>query len=478
MLFTSFEFILFLPITLALYFFLPAKWRWILLLMASYLFYGYHNPFYILLLLLSTNIDFFCGQKIYESNVKKSKRTWLYLSIISNLGLLFFFKYFNFFSTQIADFFYFFDITYTPPKHNFLLPIGISFYTFQTLSYSIDIYRGFLKPETHFGKFALYVCFFPQLVAGPIERAKNLLAQFHFNYKFDYNRVVQGMQLILWGFFKKLVIADRLGIYVNEVFEVHNNHHGPVIIIATFLFFLQIFYDFAAYCDIAIGIARILGIKLSKNFGNHIYYPSAIEFWKYWHITLTEWFRDYVFFPLASLNQQRWFWHFSLILTFSLTGLWHGANWTFVIWGTLHGIYLVIDYMTQKRRKIFFEKYAILKDSKVFHITSIVFVTFSFLLPVLFFRATSAQNGFLLLNRAFDWSNLYLNISIGSFNQVFIFLLVLITDSFNIKLGKQQIFEWLGNQLTWKRWLFYIVLINLILYTRIPEEMEFIYFEF
>ncbi len=478
MLFVSFEFILFLPLVVIFYFILPIKWRWLWLLIASYFFYGYHNPFYVLLLLISTSIDFICGQKIYTASSEKNKKNWLYISLFSNLGLLFFFKYFNFFSTEITNIFQYFGYNYLPPKHNFLLPLGISFYTFQTLSYSIDIYRGYLKPESHFGKFALYVCFFSQLVAGPIERAKNLLTQFHFNFSFDYTRIVQGLQLILWGFFRKLVVADNIAIYVDPVFEVSNQHQGPVIIIATFLFFLQVFYDFAAYSDISIGIARILGIRLSKNFSNHIYFTSVIKFWQNWHITLTEWFRDYVFFPLTDFHRKKWFWYLSLFITFTLTGLWHGASWTYVLWGGLHGLFLVIEYATLKSRKSFFERIGLNQYPRALNFLCLIFINSCFFFPVLFFRAATTEDGFHLISMTFDWQHLYIDIGIGKFNTIFLFLMVFLTDLFNFQLGKLQLFQYLKDKSVWVRWLFYIVTINLILYSRNIKTDDFIYFDF
>ena len=478
MFFISFEFLVFLPTVITIYFILKVKWRWLWLLISSYFFYGYHNPSYIILLLLSTGIDFIAGKRINATKNKKQKKNWLYISVCSNLGILFFFKYFNFFSEEINQVLQSINIAYSLPQHSLLLPLGISFYTFQTLSYTIDIYRGYLKPEQHFGKFALYVCFFPQLVAGPIERAKKLLTQFHFNYKFEYQRVVEGCQLILWGFFKKLVVADRLGMYVNEVYDINNNHHGLPIIIASILFAFQIFYDFAAYSDIAIGSARILGIKLSKNFDNHTYFTSPTEHWRGWHITLTEWFRDYLFFPLLKINQKKWFWHMSLILTFAITGLWHGASWSFLIWGLLHGIYLMVDYLTSQKRKIFFEKIGISKHPKLFNVISYLLVTPLFWFAVLFFRAKTTQDSFVLLNRLTDWSSIYLDVGLGTLTLGLMFFWLIFIDLINWQLGKNQIHQFLGKKSTVFRWVFYLVLIYSIIFFRVPNTDDFIYFNF
>lgn len=477
--FTSFEFLIFLPLVLLTYFWISPSRRWLLLLLASYFFYGFHNPSYVVLILLSTTIDFVTGLRIYENSYKKEKkRKWLFLSIFSNLGLLFFFKYFNFFGQEINALFNWFQIGYQLPQHQYLLPLGISFYTFQTLSYSVDVYRGYIKPETHFGKFALFVCFFPQLMAGPVERAKDLLKQFHFNYQFEYTRVVEGLQLILWGCFKKIIIADWFAIYVNEVYDVSNNHTGIVIMVATFLFGLQIFFDFSGYCDIAIGIARVLGIKLSQNFGNFIYFTSPSNFWRGWHITISDWFRDYLFYPLTQISKKKWFTHFCLLLTFLISGIWHGAGWGFIIWGLINGLLVIIDNQSQRFRSSFSQNTGL---DKVPLFKKFIFSTISFvvlLFPTVFFRSPNIQEAFLLIRRAGDWSSSYLNLEIGNFKQVFILMLLCLIILFHIVLKKAQIYEFLSSKTFWFRWFFYVFLINSILFARPPFSTQFIYFEF
>jgi len=300
MLFTSLEYYLFLPIVALVYFLTPRAYRWGWLLVASYFFYMYWNPYYIILIVGSTLIDYWAALKMEQYSTRRERKPFLWMSIIANLGLLFTFKYFNFFSGQANLL-----MQWVVPDANYslyldvLLPVGISFYTFQTMAYSIDVYKGFTKAERHLGKYALYVAFFPQLVAGPIERSRNLLSQFHFDYTFDYRRIRGGLQLILWGVFKKLVIADRLALYVDEVFGNPAAHQGLVVWIAAFFFLFQIYCDFSAYTDIAIGSARVLGIRLSKNFENRVYIITSFQkFWRGWHMTLTSWFRDYVYFPL------------------------------------------------------------------------------------------------------------------------------------------------------------------------------------
>ena len=333
MLFNSLHFLIFLPIVVILYFKTPYKYRWILLAIASSYFYMSWKAEYIILILISAVVDFLAGNQIYKAKTKSKKLTFLIISLCSNLGLLFAFKYFNFFSESVSNLF-----SSPAPYLNVLLPVGISFYTFQTLSYSLDIYRGKIKPETHFGIFFVYVSFFPQLVAGPIERAKNLLPQFFEKHDFNYDSVVSGIKLMLWGFFKKMVIADRLAVVVNTIYNNPTGFTGLPLIVGTVFFAFQIFCDFSGYSDIAIGTARLMGFKLSTNFNRPYFAKSVGEFWRRWHISLSSWFRDYVYIPLGG-NRR----YINILIVFLISGLWHGANWTFVIWGLMHGVYLMIE---------------------------------------------------------------------------------------------------------------------------------------
>ncbi|MFT6214538.1 MAG: D-alanyl-lipoteichoic acid acyltransferase DltB (MBOAT superfamily) [Roseivirga sp.] len=481
MTFISVEFLGFFLLVFTSYFLLALRWRWILILVASYFFYGYHNPAYIFLLLTSTFIDFYAGKHIARSRDKCQSKAWLYSSIIANLSILFFFKYFNFFIVEINTLSSFFSLSTQFSTHSYLLPLGISFYTFQSLGYSIDIYRGYIKPETHFGKFALYLSFFPQLVAGPIERARKLLPQLSFRHEFQYQRVVDGLRLMLWGFFKKIVVADRLGVYVNEVFEVSNNHQGPVIIVGGILFGLQILFDFAAYSEIAIGAARIFGIELSKNFGNRSFFTSPIHMWSQWHITLTNWFRDYLYFPLTKLRRGRSFSMFALFITFLITGLWHGPAWGFIIWGGLHGLFLVVDHNTLKFRNTFFDRHGIRKSPRLLRFFSIlVFLPFNWLSGI-FFRADSIQDSFTILRRATDWSSIYFLLgNVKPFSQFLILPLLVFIELLNARLKDNQVDVFLSRQPTWYRWAFYIVITFLILFLHLDgsEISTFMYFQF
>ena len=351
MLFNSLEFIIFFPIVVAAYFALNPKYRWILLLLASYYFYMCWNYKYIVLIMFSTVVDYCSGILMYRTNKTGLRKLLLLASLTTNLGLLFFFKYFNFFGETVNYFFERFNIFAEVPAYSFLLPVGISFYTFQTLSYTIDIYRKKQTPEYHFGRFALFVSFFPQLVAGPIERSVNLIPQFRQDFKFDYERVRDGILFMVWGFFKKVVIADRLAEYVNLVYNNPTESEGFQNIIATFFFSIQIYCDFSGYSDIAIGAALILGYRLMTNFRRPYFALNIREFWQRWHISLSTWFRDYVYISLGGNRVVKWRWFYNLFITFLVSGLWHGANWTFVIWGALHGFYLIFAIWTIKIRE-------------------------------------------------------------------------------------------------------------------------------
>lgn len=346
MLFNSFAFVVFLPLVVATFFLTPPRFRWVLLLAASYVFYAWWKVGYLLLIVLSTVVDYWAGLQMGRRPDQRSRRLFLLVSLLVNLGLLGFFKYFNFFSTSLGALATWFGVGYDPVLVDVLLPVGISFYTFQTLAYSIDVYRGRQAPERHLGYFALYVSFFPQLVAGPIERAGHLLPQFRKAHAFRYDDVTWGLCLMAYGFFKKLVVADRLGQYVDAVFGNLGAASSLSLSLALFFFAFQIYCDFSGYSDIAIGTARILGIDLMENFRRPYLARSIREFWSRWHISLSTWFRDYLYIPLGGNRVGRARWLFNLGIVFLISGLWHGANWTFVVWGALHGAYLIIGVVT------------------------------------------------------------------------------------------------------------------------------------
>ena len=346
MLFNSIEFFVFFIAVLLLYYNLPYKFRWILLLIASYYFYMCWEPAYALLILFSTCVDYSSGYFLSKYDSLKTRKKILVVSLCTNLGFLFTFKYFNFFNDSMHYIIRIFDANYTFTPSDLLLPVGISFYTFQSLSYVIDMYRGEIKPERHFGKFALFVSFFPQLVAGPIVRAKHLLPQMkNFDNTFLYSDFINGVSRIIFGLFKKVVIADTIAIYVDSIYTNYQSHSGLSLLIATYLFAFQIYCDFSGYTDIAIGTARMLGYDFDENFNLPYFSKSITEFWRRWHISLSTWLRDYLYIPLGGNKKGKFIQYMNLMITMILGGLWHGASWNFVIWGALNGFFLSVEKM-------------------------------------------------------------------------------------------------------------------------------------
>ena len=343
MLFNSIHYLIFLPIVVGLYYIVPHKWRWLLLLVASYYFYMCWKAVYAVLLLISTGVAYGTGLGICRTENPRTKKVFLWSCITVLLGILFSFKYFNFASASLRGLFAELSIPLQIPISHLLLPIGISFYTFQKISYVVDVYHGKVQAEKHFGIFAVYSCFFPQLVAGPIERAQHLLPQFFGKHEFSYDRATSGLRLILWGLFKKIVVADRVAILVKAVYADPRSYPGLPLVVATVFFTIQIYCDFSGYTDIAIGSARLLGFDLMANFRQPYFSKSIPEFWHRWHISLSTWFRDYLYIPLGGNRVAKWRWYYNLFITFFISGLWHGANWTFAAWGALHGCYMVLD---------------------------------------------------------------------------------------------------------------------------------------
>ena len=340
MLFNSFDFLVFFPLVTIGYFLLPYKQRWWWLLAASCWFYMAFVPVYILILGFTIAVDYAAGILIDRSEGKQRK-AWLVASIVANVGVLAFFKYFNFLNQSIAAVVRGMGLSYDVPDLGILLPIGLSFHTFQSLSYTIEVYRKHQKPERNPGVFALYVMFYPQLVAGPIERPGNLLNQLGMRFDPQYDKIAHGLRQMAWGFFKKLVIADRCGAVVDMVYTNPNLHDGWTTLLATYLFALQIYCDFSGYTDIAIGAARTMGFELMVNFRTPFMSGSISEFWSRWHISLSSWFRDYLYIPLGGNRVAVPRWYLNLFIVFLISGLWHGASWTYVVWGALHGVYLI-----------------------------------------------------------------------------------------------------------------------------------------
>ncbi len=347
MLFNSVEFLLFFPIVTALYFILPNRWRWLLLFLASCLFYMAWIPIYVTILFLIIIVDYVAARKI-EGATGGKRKLFLLVSVVANVSLLAIFKYYDFFCQNFTEILQLLHITWKFPPLNLILPIGLSFHTFQALAYTIEVYRGNQPAEKHLGIYALYVMFYPQLVAGPIERPQNLIHQFKEDHPFVSENVTSGLRLMLWGFFKKIVIADRLAMLVNHVYNQPHEYSGLPLVLATYCFAYQIYCDFSGYSDIAIGAARVMGIKLMKNFNSPYAAPNIQDFWHRWHISLSTWFRDYLYIPLGGSKYGEFLRLRNIVIVFFVSGLWHGANWTFAEWGLLHGVFIIIYLYWQR----------------------------------------------------------------------------------------------------------------------------------
>lgn len=400
MLFNSLAFLAFFPLVCIIYYALPSlKMRNYFLLLASYYFYMNWEPVYSLLLLSSTAITFFAALMVEKS--PKHKRLWLSVSIILNLLILFFFKYYNFAAENVVNLMEFFGIKIHIPEFKVLLPVGISFYIFQALGYTIDVYRGDTKVEKNFFTYALFVSFFPQLVAGPVERSTNLLQQFYQKHKFEVENVISGINLMLWGYFLKLVLADRCAIYVNAIYNNMENHNGASILLASFLFCFQLYGDFAGYSYIAIGCSRVMGFKLMDNFRRPYFFSVSIQdYWKRNHISLTSWFMDYIYYPLTGSSIKLWWWCMAIFITFFISGFWHGAAWTYVICFSIHGFYLVVCTLKDKRQRKFEKKHNLKKNEWWLWANRIV-TFFLVMIAAVFFRANTLSDAFTAITMIF-----------------------------------------------------------------------------
>ncbi len=345
MLFNSIGYLLFLPVTVIVYYFLPSRWRRIFLLAASYIFYLFWKVEFVLVLMAATLVSYFASRQMGLVQRKKKRLKYLVFVLVINLGMLFVFKYLFFFTDLLSEMAGIAGFRISIPMMNIILPVGISFYTFQTIGYAVDVYRGVIRPEQNAGVYALFVSFFPLVLAGPIERGRNLIPQLHLKHNFDPQLISSGLRLILWGMFKKIVIADRLSTIVQPVFMEPGYFHGIEIVFAIVLKIMQVYADFSGYTDIAIGSARLLGFRLSPNFKRPFAAQSIAAFWSRWHISLTSWLRDYVYFSLPFMFRGKtvaWRVHLNLLFTFLLVGFWHGPYWNFLIFGLLHGLFIIL----------------------------------------------------------------------------------------------------------------------------------------
>jgi len=483
MLFNSIDYLIFFPLVVALYFTIPVKWRWLLLLIASYFFYMSWKAEYAILILFTTLVDYFVALKMGQETSKKRKKTYLILSLLVNLGMLAGFKYLNFFADSVNMVFAEFNVAQPFSLFKILLPVGISFYIFQSLSYTIDVYRGYKKPEKHFGKFALYVSFFPQLVAGPIERSTSLLPQIHQPRPFDQQRLISGLKLMLWGYFKKLVIADRLGMFVSNVYENPTHHNGLPVILATVLFAFQLYCDFSGYTDIARGSARILGYELMINFNRPLIARSLRDFWNRWHISLTTWFRDYLLYALPYIKDKKIIQskiYRNLVITFLLMGLWHGAAWTFVIFGAFHGLMLVVESITEKPLNRFYA-FSGINHFPGFKSTLGVIYTFTFLIfSLFFFRANSLSDSLLLLSNAFDFSNFRESIGYLLKDNELSFGILMVIGLLVVEQlhAKYDLVKVMAAKPIVIRWTVYAGFVFFVLLFGVLHQQKFIYFQF
>jgi D-alanyl-lipoteichoic acid acyltransferase DltB (MBOAT superfamily) len=507
MTFNSISFLIFFPVVTLVYFWLPHRIRRIWLLAASYYFYMCWNVRYAVLMALSTLITYAGGLLIGRSQAiedetrrRRRKRLWLALCMVSNLGILFVFKYFyfalGFLNTLLSPF----SIEIVQPGFTLLLPVGISFYTLQALGYAMDVYNGAIQPEKNVGRYALFVSFFPQLVAGPIERSKNLLSQMYERHFFNYDRVKSGLLLMLWGYFQKLVIADRVAVFVTSAYSGYANQSGLVLVIATLLFAVQIYCDFAGYTYIAIGAAQVMGFRLRDNFRQPYFAASMQAYWSRWHISLSTWLGDYIFTPLV---WSRWTSRLpiigkrihkppkyaSLMVTFLISGLWHGANWTFVIWGGLHGVFQVMGGVLAKPRAKLYKKLKVDKTTLSFRfgqiLTTFLLVCFSYI----FFRANSVAAAFAIIARIpftlrpwvlFDGTLYTLGLNQTEFTLTLFFIGVLTVG--DLLQTKYKVRETLAKQNLVFRWTFYLFAILTIVvfgvYGPQYNATPFIYFQF
>ncbi len=477
MIFTTFQFVIFYVVVFGLYFLLPRSARHPLLLAASYYFYMCSVPWYLTVIIAITLIDFFTGIKMEEARSHAVKRFYLILSLVSNLGILITFKYAAFFASNIND-----VLGIGLPVLKLILPLGISFHTFQAVSYSVEVYRGRVPAERSLMRYSLYVAFFPQMVAGPIERPGNLLTQFHTDHTLNYDRFRSGLQMVLWGLFKKVAVADLVAPVVSTVYAAPEQFSGPVLILATVLFAVQIYGDFSGYTDIAIGVARMMGYDLMINFRQPYFSKSVGEFWRRWHISLSTWFRDYLYIPLGGSRAGPLHRHVNIFIVFLVSGFWHGANWTFLAWGALHGFYLVVGSLTEPIRARIGVALGLKRLGPVLAISQVL-TTFALVtIAWVFFRAANIHDAVHIIKTMPNWSGFHLTdiftLGLPRFEMALVPVMistVIVTEwlqaykpAFIIRLWSLRPF----------RWLCYFACGFAIIFFGVFEKIEFIYFQF
>ncbi len=481
MLFNSFSFALFLPMVFVLYWFATRgdfKLQNILLLISSYFFYACWDWRFLFLLIFSTLLDYFTGLKIYEAESKVKKKFWLWLSISINLGFLGIFKYYNFFVASFAEVLSLWGLEVHYGTLQVILPVGISFYTFHGLSYVIDIYYDRINPEKNFINYSVFVSFFPLLVAGPIERATHLLPQILKKREFDYSKAADGLRQILWGLFKKIVIADNCADYANAIFNHSDQYSGSTLVVGALFFTFQIYGDFSGYSDIASGTARLFGIDLLRNFAFPYFSRDIAEFWRRWHISLSSWFKDYLYIPLGGSRGGTWMKIRNTFIIFLVSGFWHGANWTFIIWGLLNALFIMPSVLSNNNRK---NLDIVAKGRYLPTINEFFSIILTFCLTTfawIFFRANSVSHALSYVSQAFSVS-LFTTPNFGGGKQAIILAFLLVFFIVVEWLGREQQHA-IANLIKWPktlRWGFYLGLVSaLFLFT--GKEQVFIYFQF
>ena len=482
MLFNSIDFAVFLPLVFLLYWFVfknKLKAQNALIAIASYVFYGWWDWRFLSLILFSTIVDYTIGRLLLDEKEQVKRKVLLWISIAVNLGFLGFFKYYNFFLDNFISAFTFFGYELKGNSLNIILPVGISFYTFQTISYTIDVYRKKLRPTKDFIVFTAFVSFFPQLVAGPIERATNLLPQFYKNREFNYSQAVEGMRQILWGLFKKVVIADNCAEYANIIFNGSEDLSGSTLIIGALFFTFQIYGDFSGYSDIAIGTARLFGFNLMKNFAFPYFSRDIAEFWRRWHISLSTWFRDYLYIPLGGSRGGIWMKIRNTFIIFIVSGFWHGANWTFIVWGALNAIYFLPIMLRGNNRN---NLDVVAFNSYFPSLKEVLNVLITFSLTVfawIFFRAVSIGHAFEIISEIFS-SSIFTFPNFRNRHEAFYFIPLIIIFVIFEWIGRREEFALSNIEKKWKKWvrhiIYYSILIAIVIYA--GEEQQFIYFQF
>ena len=482
MLFNSLSFAIFLPIVFCLYWLIAnknLKLQNALILIASFFFYACWDYRFLFLLMFSILLDYVTGIKIAESEKISSKKFWLWLSIIINVGFLGVFKYYNFFATSFAAALSKLDITVNPWTLKVILPVGISFYTFHGLSYVIDVYKDRIKPERDFVDYACFVSFFPLLVAGPIERATHLLPQIKKKREFNYKVAVDGLRQILWGLFKKIVIADNCAQYANGIFDNSAHYSGSTLLIGAVFFTFQIYGDFSGYSDIALGTARLFGFDLLKNFAYPYFSRDIAEFWRRWHISLSSWFKDYLYIPLGGSKGGTWMKIRNTFIIFLVSGFWHGANWTFIVWGFLNALYIMpsIIFNTNRTNLEIVAKGKMLPSFKEFLMMSTTFILIVF--AWIFFRSENVGHAFSYISEILSRS-LFTKPKFPEILNAFIVIMITVIFMIVEWFGRNENFAIANLELRlprYARWIFYYLII-LLIYNYAGSEQQFIYFQF